>query len=222
MWVNEGALPCGFERPRLSGNRERGQLSEHSLIIFLHGIGASGAQLAPLASSWRASLPNARFAAPDAPFHHRYGHQWFSVEGNPLAPERIVAVREAFDKVIIAVARREGFENAHDQIAFVGVSQGAVVALEAVASGRWQIGALVGFSGLLPPQPVSRASKNTPVLLVHGENDKTIPPLASRLAAAQLSAVGFKVELEVERGTGHTISTSGAQKALSFLKKSLL
>ncbi|MBB3527137.1 alpha/beta hydrolase [Rhizobium sp. BK456] len=143
-------------------------MTKHSLIIFLHGIGASGTQLAPLASSWRLSLPNARFAAPDAPFHHRYGHQWFSVEGNPLAPDRIVAVKEAFDKVIITVARREGLGNAHDQIAFVGVSQGAIVAFDAVASGRWQIGALVGFSGLLPPQAVSPASKNTPVLLVHG------------------------------------------------------
>ncbi|MGV4791792.1 alpha/beta hydrolase [Rhizobium sp. F40D2] len=97
-----------------------------------------------------------------------------------------------------------------------------MVALDAVASGRWQIGALVGFSGLLPPQPVSPASRNVPVLLVHGEDDRTIPPLASRLAAAQLGTAGFKVELHVERGTGHTISTAGAQKALSFLKKSLL
>ncbi|MGR9249478.1 hypothetical protein [Rhizobium leguminosarum] len=38
----------------------------------------------PLASSWRASLLGTRFVAPDAPMHHRYGHQWFSTEGNPL------------------------------------------------------------------------------------------------------------------------------------------
>ncbi|MBY3544028.1 phospholipase, partial [Rhizobium laguerreae] len=40
--------------------------SKSSLVIFLHGIGASGAQLMPLAASWRSSLPNTRFAAPDA------------------------------------------------------------------------------------------------------------------------------------------------------------
>lgn len=92
-----------------------------------------------IGSSWLASLRNARFA-PDAPFHHRYGHQWFSVEGNPPAQDRIVAVREAFDSVITDVAQREGFGNAHDRIALVGLSQGAIVALDAVAKCRWQIG----------------------------------------------------------------------------------
>lgn len=197
------------------------QLAEH-LIIFLHGIGASGAQLMPLASSWRQSLPNTRFAAPDAPTHHRYGHQWFSTEGNPLDPARIRPAREAFDELMNDVVRQEGFEAAHDRIVFVGVSQGGIMGLDAVASGRWSVGALVAFSGLLPPQPVSRASNGTPVLLVHGENDTTIPPMASRLAAAQLGTAGFKVELDIERRTGHTISSGGAQKALSFLKKSLL
>jgi phospholipase/carboxylesterase len=196
--------------------------SDDHLIIFLHGIGASGAQLMPLASSWRLQLLNTRFVAPDAPMHHRYGHQWFSTEGNPLDPARIRAAREAFDILIDDVLKREGFPISHSKVAFVGVSQGAIVALDAVASGRWHVGALVAFSGLLPPQPISPAGKDTPILLLHGENDTTIPPMASRLAAAQLGTAGFKVELEVERGTGHTISSAGAAKALSFLKKNFL
>jgi len=196
-------------------------LAEH-LIIFLHGIGASGAQLMPLASSWRAGLPNTRFAAPDAPMHHWRGHQWFSTEGNPLDPVKVMAARKAFDELISDIVRREGFAEAHERVAFVGVSQGAIVALDAVASGRWKIGALVSFAGLLPPQPISPASKNTPVLLVHGQADTTIPAAASTLAAAQLGAAGFKVELDVEPGVGHTISSAGAAKSLSFLRKSLL
>ncbi|MBB4008075.1 alpha/beta hydrolase [Allorhizobium taibaishanense] len=197
-------------------------MSEKTLIVFLHGIGASGAQLMPLASSWRTSLPNTRFVAPDAPMHHRYGHQWFSTEGNPLDPDRIESAREAFDGLMNDVVRREGFTDTHDRVAFVGVSQGAIVALDAVASGRWKVGAIVAFSGLLPPQPVSPASNSTPVLLVHGENDTTIPPMAARLAAAQIATAGFKVELDVERGSGHTISSTGAKKAVSFLQKTLL
>lgn len=219
--VNEGA-PQWFERPRLVKARKREFLSDKTLIVFLHGIGASGAQLMPLASSWRASLPDTRFVAPDAPMYHRYGHQWFSTEGNPLDPARMLAARQAFDELITDAVRREGFADARDRVALVGVSQGAIMALDAVASGRWKVGALVAFSGLLPPQPVSPASKGTPILLVHGENDTTIPPMASRLAAAQLGTAGFNVELDVERGTGHTISSAGAQKALSFLKKTLL
>lgn len=134
----------------------------------------------------------------------------------------ILAARQAFDELITGAVRREGFADARERVALVGVSQGAIMALDAVASGRWKVGALVAFSGLLPPQPVSPASKSTPVLLVHGENDTSIPPMASRLAAAQLGTAGFNVEFDVERGTGHTISSAGSQKALSFLKKTLL
>jgi phospholipase/carboxylesterase len=190
-----------------------------SLVIFLHGIGASGDQFMPLATSWRASLPNTRFAMPDAPFPNRYGHQWFSTEGNPLDPARIQTARETFDALVNDVVLREGFDGAHDRTAFVGVSQGAIVALDAVASGRWRVGGLVSFAGLLPPAPVSSASKDTPVLLVHGRDDRTIPSMASLLAARQLKTAGFKVELDVEPGVGHTISNSGAQKALAFLRK---
>jgi len=197
-------------------------MPEKSLVIFMHGIGASGAQLMPLATAWRSSLPDTRFVAPDAPMLHWRGHQWFATDGNPLAPERITAARKAFDAVITDVVHREGFDEAHDRVAFVGVSQGAIVALDAVASGRWKVGALVAFSGLLPPQAVSSASMETPALLVHGEQDATIPAMASKIAAAQLKSAGFSVELDVEAGTGHTISSAGAEKALSFLKKSLL
>jgi len=193
-----------------------------NLVVFLHGIGASGAQLMPLGSSWRSSLSNTRFVAPDAPFHHRHGHEWFSAEGNPLDPARIRAARTAFDELIGESVRQEGFEDRFDRIAFVGVSQGAIMGLDAVASGRWKVGALVAFSGLLAPQPVSSANKNTPILLIHGENDTTIPPVASRFAAAQLARAGFDVTLDIERGTGHTISRAGAEEALSFLQKMLL
>ncbi|MFP3581665.1 dienelactone hydrolase family protein, partial [Arthrobacter sp. SIMBA_036] len=129
----------------------------------------------------RVGLPNTRFAAPDAPMRHRYGHQWFSTEGNPLDPMKVMAARKAFDELMDQAVCREGFADAHDRIAFVGVSQGAIVALDAVASGRWKVGALVSFAGLLPPQLGSPASKGTPILLVHGEADTTIPSAASTL-----------------------------------------
>lgn len=80
--------------------------SKSSLVIFLHGTGASGAQLMPLAASWRSSLPNTRFAAPDAPLPHRYGRQWFIAEGNPLDPTRIRTAREAFDRLMNDVVAR--------------------------------------------------------------------------------------------------------------------
>lgn len=195
-------------------------MTQGSLIIFFHGIGASGAQLMPLATSWRSFLPQTRFAAPDAPFTHWRGHQWFRIDGNPLAPDNIRSAREGFDSRVSDIVRREGFESMHDRIAFVGVSQGAIVANDAVAAGRWKVGALVSFAGLLPPTKVSRRSNTTPVLLLHGKDDQTIPPMASTMAANQLGAAGFKVELDILPSVGHTISPGGAAKALEFLQRS--
>lgn len=192
------------------------------LIICLHGIGASGAQMEPIAASWRGHLPDASFVTPDAPLKNSYGgHQWFKVDGLHLDPVRIQEARDAFDRTIANVIRREGFDGKTGSIAFVGVSQGAIVALDAVASGRWKAGALVAFSGLLPPATISRSSNQTPVLLIHGADDRTIPSTASAVAAEQLTAAGFKVEVDIEQTVGHTISFTGANKALQFLRRAL-
>ena len=193
------------------------------LIICLHGIGASGAQMKPIADSWRGHFPGATFVTPDAPLKNCYGgNQWFKVDGMQLDPKRVQEARGAFDKTIGDVIRREGFDAKNGSIAFVGVSQGAIVALDAVASGRWKVGALVAFSGLLPPTAISRSGNQTPVLLIHGADDRTIPSMASTVAAGQLKAAGFEVEIDIEPRVGHTISLSGANKALQFLRRTLL
>ena len=194
---------------------------DKSLVLLFHGIGASAAQLAPLVASYQTSMSGARLVVPNAPFRHRYGYEWFSVEGNPLAPDRIQSARGAFDHTVKEIVVREGFENTLDRVAFVGVSQGAIVSLDAVASGRWQVGAVVSFAGLLPPVPVSPISNRTPALLVHGQDDQTIPPLASTLAASQVRTAGFQVELEILASVGHTISPGGADRAMRFLQNTV-
>ena len=139
-----------------------------------------------------------------------------------LDSARIQEALGAFDATIGDVIRREGFDGKNGSIAFVGVSQGAIVALDAVASGRWKVGALVAFSGLLPPTTISRSGNRTPVLLIHGADDRTIPSMASTVAAGELKVAGFQVEIDIEPRVGHTISLSGANKALQFLRRTLL
>ncbi len=58
-----------------------------------------------------------------------------------------------------------------------------------------------------------------PVLLVHGQNNGTISPIASKAAAQQLRSSGFEVELVIEPEIGHRIFMSGAAKALQFLQR---
>ncbi len=194
--------------------------AKERLVILLHGIGGTGSTLMPLAESWRHVFPDTRFAAPNGPYRsaYGYGYQWFNVDAEQLRPDRLDIVRDAFDETIRDVLRKEQFEDRLEHVAFVGVSQGAIMALDALASGRWRIGALVSFAGLLSPVPVVKAAKPTPVLLVHGAVDRTIPAAASEVAARDLTAAGHDVTLKILPDVGHTVTLEGAKAALDFLR----
>ena len=194
---------------------------KRNLVILLHGVGSSGANLATLAEAWRNTLPNADFAAPDAPFPfgHGPGRQWFSVNGVTEAnrPERVAAARGPFDKTLGDIIAAHGLTDQPGRIALVGFSQGSIMALDAVASGRWPVAAVVAFSGrLASPKPLAPA-QGARVLLIHGDADPVMPASESVRAAAVLKELGVDATSQILRGVGHTISPEGASIAGSFL-----
>ncbi len=191
------------------------------LVIFLHGVGSRGEDLLPLTGPLRHALPGTAFAAPDAPFPFPYGmgHQWFSIAGvtEDNRAGRIEAARADFDRVIREVIEAYGFTEKTDRVAFVGFSQGTIMALDALVSGRWPVGAIVGFSGrLASPLPLS-PYKATPVLLVHGAADSVIPAAQTVKAAATLQDLGVDVQSRILPGLDHTISAEGIELAGAFL-----
>ena len=53
-----------------------------SLVVFLHGYGADGADLLNLADTLKIHLPNTIFMSPDAPNKstmNPYGYEWFPI-----------------------------------------------------------------------------------------------------------------------------------------------
>ena len=201
--------------------------ADASLVVFLHGVGAAGAALAPLAGPLQAFLPSAAFASPDAPDPFdggRRSRQWFSVAGVSAAnrQQRVERAREGFDRVVRAAIAERGFAGRLDRVAFFGFSQGAIMALDAIASGRWPVAAVVAASGRLPGQadPHSAAAA-TPALLLHGEADGTVPAEESRRAAKLLKAAGFTVETRFFARLGHSISGEGVEAAGAFLARVL-
>jgi phospholipase/carboxylesterase len=198
-----------------------------SLIVFLHGVGALGADLAPLAEPLSAFLPSTIFVAPDAPVPFDGGgpaRQWFSIAGVSPAnrAERVERARDDFDRVVKAAIAERGFAGRLDRVALFGFSQGSIMALDAVASGRWPVAAVVAASGRLPgaadPLPAAAA---TPVLLLHGEADAMVPAEESRRAATRLTTAGFTVEARYFARLGHSISGEGVEAAGSFLARAL-
>ncbi len=199
---------------------------KETLVIFLHGVGARGGDLAPLGEIWAEALPRTDFEAPDGPepfVGGGPGRQWFSVAGVTEAnrPGRIVAARPAFDAVIRGLTDRHGLGDRPDRVALVGFSQGAIMALDAVASGRWKLAGVVAFSGRLAGAVTSRAAIDTNVLLVHGGSDPVIPATESVRAEALLSRAGFSARAKVIPGLGHTISQEGMDRAGRFLAEVL-
>ncbi|MCH4091456.1 alpha/beta hydrolase [Acetobacter sp.] len=197
------------------------------LVIFLHGVGSQGASFSPLLTQWRTDLPVVALTAPDAPFPFDLapnGRQWFSVKGVTEAnrAERIVAARQAFDETLRACVTEAGFEDRLDRVALVGFSQGSIMALDAVVSGRWPVAGVVAFSGrLASPAPYTPA-RQTRILLIHGDADPIMPVQEASKAAEILTSIGMSVTCDILPGVDHTLTASGVAQALSFVKTVLL
>lgn len=193
------------------------------LVVLLHGVGSHGEDLAPLGKSWETRLPETTFMSPNAPEQCDFasGYQWFSVAGvtEENRPARITAARASFDAVISSIVRENGFADRLDHVVLVGFSQGTIMALDAVASGRWPIAGVIGFSGRLATEKPWVPAKDTRILLVHGTSDDVIPSWETEKAQTELRAAGMSVDTIIEPGLGHSISIGGADRACEFLKK---
>jgi phospholipase/carboxylesterase len=194
------------------------------LVLLCHGLGADGHDLIDLAPSWARALPDAAFAAPDAPFPCDMGptgRQWFSVQDR--APARMEAgVRRA-------AAALDGFIDAElarlslpaTAYALMGFSQGAMTVLFAGLRRKAAPRAILAFSGALiaPTTLHAEMTSPAPVLLVHGEADEVVPVSRSRDAATALRAEGLSVQETYSARLGHGIDDAGLTAGALFLQR---
>jgi len=195
------------------------------LIVLLHGVGSNGRDLADLGEYWASTLPQIAFASPDAPdlFEHGEGYQWFSLSGVTPAnrAQRVFNARQAFDQKLAAILMQHQMQDRLDRVVLVGFSQGTIMGLDAVVSGRWPVAGLVAFSGRLASPAPYQPAKNTPVMVVHGMADSVIPYAESEAAAAQLRELGMIVSTQFEPSVGHTISARSVRSAGEFIGQCL-
>lgn len=196
-----------------------------ALVIFLHGVGSNGDDLAPIGRHWATLLPDVIFAAPNAPepFAAGSGWQWFSLAD--VTPEnrpgRVRAARAAFDATLSEIVAQHGFADRWQDVVLVGFSQGSIMALDALASGRYPLAGVVAFSGRLAIDCELTPQAHVPALLIHGQADEVIPWQESESAAARLRAAAVPVDARFEPATGHTISAQGAMHAAAFIGQCL-
>ena len=193
------------------------------LVILLHGVRAAGVDMNWLADALSQHVDGALFAQPDAPFPDDLagvGRQWFSTKDitDDDRPARVEAARGAFDAVLAAILDRYRRADLRG-VALVGFSQGAIMALDAVVSGRWPVAACVAFSGRLTV--AAPRSVKVPLLLAHGLDDGVVPATETKTAARLLRGSGADVRQVLLPGLGHAISAEGAARAGRFLARRL-
>jgi phospholipase/carboxylesterase len=212
-----------------TGRKEPRSGKTRSVVVFLHGYGADGADLLGLADPLGPHLPDTLFLAPDAPepcAGNPFGRQWFPI---PWLDDSTEA--EAAEGMTRASADLDAFLDGvladtaitPDRLAVVGFSQGTMIALQVIPRRPVPIAGLVGFSGRLlnPDRLENEAVSKPPILLVHGDADPMVPFAEMGLAGDVLVKAGFETYAHVMEGTGHGIAPDGLSVALAFLKEKL-
>jgi phospholipase/carboxylesterase len=196
------------------------------LVVLVHGYGADGQDLISLGQVWQQALPDAAFAAPNAPQRvpeAPAGFQWFTLnrmETNETEQGAAVAL-PGLESFIEAELAATGV--APDKLILVGFSQGAMMALYAGLRRKIAPAAILAFSGLMPgriPQP-SPAGAYPPVFLSHGDSDTVVPPQLMFLALGALQQVGAEVDWHLARNVPHGIDPESLELAGQFIMKAL-
>ena len=202
---------------------------DSSVVLFLHGYGADGADLLGLSEPLAPHLPDTVFVAVDAPTRsmaNPAGFQWFPIpwidgSSEAAAAEGLRQSAKVLDDFIDKVLADEGLSP--DRLVLFGFSQGSMMSLHVAPRRQDEIAGIVAFSGRLmfPDALASEVLSRPPILLVHGDADDVVPFAEMDVAATALQAAEFEVYGHVMEGTAHGIAPDGLSIALSFIHRQL-
>lgn len=181
------------------------------LVILLHGWGADGSDLAPLAPSLfsPASLASEAISfanhslfggtvfVPDAPnvcSANPFGRQWFELSdpSSDIGRNASACLQtvEFIAAMLDALSMRIGY--ASDQIILGGFSQGGMVSLTAGVGYKKPLAGLFCLSGAwLTSEQTCYQPTGLPVFLAHGVLDPVVPFACLTQAEADLKKVGL-------------------------------
>ncbi len=210
----------GPSAPPASGGKPR------SLVVLLHGWGATGDDLIGLAPALARVLPEALFVSPHAPEpcdQNPFGRQWFGfVDSSPAALAKGAArAATTIGGYLDAELARLGLGD--DRLALVGFSQGAMMALHVGLRRATPPAAVLAYSGAL----VGAESLGTemrgkpPILLIHGDADQVVPVASLNAALDALAGHDIPAQFHVSPGLGHGIDEEGLALGGAFLRSCL-
>lgn len=206
-------------------HRARHGRAADALVVVLHGVGADGRAVAPLASAIAAAVPHADVLAPDG-FHAfdgapGAGRQWFSVRGitDALRPARLRAAAAELDAWLDRELARRGL--AGDRLALAGFSQGGIATtyLAIHRAPRPACGVVIaGRTG--DDAPIARGPA-VPILIAHGDRDAMMTPAIVEASARELEARGAVVTRTTYPNVGHQLDPRQIAEAAAFVARAL-
>ncbi len=203
--------------------------ADSSVVLFLHGYGADGADLLGLSEPLAPHLPDTVFYAVDAPSRsmaNPMGFQWFPIpwidgSSEAAAAEGLRHSAKLLDDFIDKVLADEGLSP--ESLILFGFSQGSMMSMHVAPRRQDPVAGIVAFSGRLmfPEMLGAEMLSQPPVMLIHGNTDDVVPFEEMQAAAETLQASGFDVYGHVMEGTAHGIAPDGLSVALAFIRQQL-
>jgi len=212
------------ERVELAGLTTRivGPKDASLAVVLMHGFGAPGDDLVPLAGALGVS---ARFVFPEAPLElgGLYGDSraWWLLDlakleaelrgGTPRdrrdeVPEGLPAARDHVSRLLDQVKTRLGVDE--KRLVIGGFSQGAMLALDVALHRETPPAGIVMMSGTLLAesewQPRMARLSGVPVFQSHGKHDMLLPYAIAETLRDKLRAAGAKLDWNAFVG-GHEI-----------------
>ncbi|MEM6929368.1 MAG: alpha/beta fold hydrolase [Myxococcota bacterium] len=201
-------------------------------VIWLHGLGASGYDFAPLVP--HLGFSDVRFVFPHAPVSPvtiNAGHRmpsWYDIRSlDHRAPDResIDDVR-ASARAIRELIDREGARGVSpERIVLVGFSQGGAMTLYSALRAQRRLAGAIVLSGYLVAEgtlegEVTEAGRKIPLWFGHGRNDDVVPLAGGKAAYETVQKLGSEAQWH-DYPIAHEVNAAEVAELRRFLQRRL-
>ncbi len=175
-------------------------------VIWLHGLGADGADFLPIVDELELPPVAIRFVFPHAPMQPvtiNGGYvmrAWYDIVSSDLGrreDERGVRASQRLVESLIADEAARGASAA--RIVLAGFSQGGAIALQTGLRHPERLAGILALSCYVPvahtlAAEVHGANREVPVFMAHGTQDPIVPLSHARRSRELLEELGYRVE----------------------------
>jgi phospholipase/carboxylesterase len=177
-------------------------------VIWLHGLGADGADFAPLVQQWGlVDALAARFILPHAPVQPvtlnggMRMRAWFDIYNLDFDDyaEDAAGIERARQQLQALIAREQQRGISSQNILLAGFSQGGAVALHTALRRDEPLAGVLALSTFLPlaerlGQEMRAAPSQLVIRMDHGYQDQVVPFRAAELSRERMRSEGFVVD----------------------------